>query len=653
MKTLKMLALIILVSWILIPLALANETEIMDAARRASVQTVFKTKILKISFTTPLKEQERFDRKKVDELLDNQQKLFERKVEEAIDKARDEWSEDKYEESLTTLEKWNYKSKSKTFIPLGALAPKNVKFPERVIVATKIEKTDLTQSYWEKEYEKDVLAIAETLETSPTKARALLGNLKAQGYSVNKEEIKKSEDIELLYFATWDTSYPTVLDWKVYAMGEENNLIIGYHSAIGVLETRPIPEDKSVYVKASYYDLKDKFKEKPAEVKKLEEEKKSLETQVENLREAVDKALKKDQEEIEKEFKRDIRKASIRDIFFGIVKIEPFEMVSEASGIFLGNMQIREEMGGFSYSLRGYANMEPKTAGVILTNAHCVDSMMMGKQVVSDDNEIMWIFNPSTAAIRYTIDSDRDGSPAMILEIHDQPIVSNDVDAAILVTSAIPGYEKNKAILGNSDNVREGDPVVTVGNPIGAQKMTSKGVVASTDWSFLDQLDIDYVFKHLNSRLFRNIESATFWLDTPIGYSGCSGSGVWALNGSEVGKVIAIRNKGYGVQIQHAFLGSIANADEFIIPPSWDGFIINSVEKLISLLPNSKVSYDMSVNDFIEQNPTFSQTNTIFLNVTNMNGAVPINKMKAFLQERGLDPEHFGWQGVSESYWRK
>ena len=33
--------------------------------------------------------------------------------------------------------------------------------------------------------------------------------------------------------------------------------------------------------------------------------------------------------------------------------------------------------------------------------------------------------------------------------------------------------------------------------------------------------------------------------------------------------------------------------------------------------------------------------------------AIPINKVKAYLQERGMDPEHFGWEGLQDEYWEK
>ena len=39
--------------------------------------------------------------------------------------------------------------------------------------------------------------------------------------------------------------------------------------------------------------------------------------------------------------------------------------------------------------------------------------------------------------------------------------------------------------------------------------------------------------------------------------------------------------------------------------------------------------------------------------ISGMNIGVPINYAKRFLQERGLDPEHFGWEKLDKNYWVK
>jgi len=378
MKTLKMLALIILVSWILTPLALANESAIINAARRASVQTVFRVPVLKVWFTNPLPEDEPLDREVVEKMLAEKEKETIKTLENLLEKEKgklmEEFTGEKHETSLTTLEKWGYEPPARTFIPLGAIAPKGVKFPKRVLITTKIEETDLTKKYWEKEYEEDVLAIAETLETSPSKAKQLLSSLSIKGYTVSKEEVMKAEEITLFYYSTWDTTWPTKLDWKVYVHGKEENMIIGYHADIGVLETKPIPEGSKVYVKSSYYDLKDKFKQKDPEIARLEAEIERLKESRETLAEAFQKMVREKAKLEEKDVpKRDIANVTWLDVRTGYVSVEWYRFTTAASGVFLGNMKVRDEFYAYN-AWRHWWNYEHDVKmehmGVILTNAH-------------------------------------------------------------------------------------------------------------------------------------------------------------------------------------------------------------------------------------------------------------------------------------------
>ena len=41
------------------------------------------------------------------------------------------------------------------------------------------------------------------------------------------------------------------------------------------------------------------------------------------------------------------------------------------------------------------------------------------------------------------------------------------------------------------------------------------------------------------------------------------------------------------------------------------------------------------------------------VDMAGMNGCIPINYVKRFLQERGLDPAHFQWEGLKANYWEK
>ena len=44
---------------------------------------------------------------------------------------------------------------------------------------------------------------------------------------------------------------------------------------------------------------------------------------------------------------------------------------------------------------------------------------------------------------------------------------------------------------------------------------------------------------------------------------------------------------------------------------------------------------------------------SIAIKVAGLNGAVPINGIKRYMQERGLDPMHFGFEGVKPKYWQR
>ena len=43
----------------------------------------------------------------------------------------------------------------------------------------------------------------------------------------------------------------------------------------------------------------------------------------------------------------------------------------------------------------------------------------------------------------------------------------------------------------------------------------------------------------------------------------------------------------------------------------------------------------------------------LWVEVTGMSAAIPINKVKAYLQERGINPDDFGWESVEKEYWEK
>jgi len=258
-----------------------SDTDTRTIARRASVQTVFHVPVMHVSFSTPLPEPEEFTQEKAIELMEIQEDVLQEKIEDALEKFKQEFNEDRWKTSLTDFEEWNYDPQGKTWIPLGQFTPKGVKFPERVLVVRKTKVEEKEISPWEKEYEGDVLAISETANVSPSKAKEILTNIKNKGYTISKGKVEESNEVKLLRFTPdWSDKYPTTLDWKVEVIAGGENLIVGYDPR-GILEIKPVFDDTKLHIKAGYLDIKDKFKTEPTEVSTL---KAQLETLRENLK---------------------------------------------------------------------------------------------------------------------------------------------------------------------------------------------------------------------------------------------------------------------------------------------------------------------------------------------------------------------------------
>jgi len=633
------------------------ENDIRTTARRASVQVVNHVPVIHIYFTKELEKPEPLTEKKVIELMEIQEKVLEEKIEEALEKFIEESSKDRWESSFTDLEAWDYDSPSKTFIPLGALAPEGVKFPQKVLVVCKVEKKEI--SPWEKEFEEDVLVISETANVSPTQAKTILQNIKNKGYTISKEEVQESEEIELLYFSTWDDSYPAVLKWQVNIMGEDTNLIVGYDPR-GILEVRPIPDDKKIHVKAGYFDLKSEFKEELLEVK-------ILKGQLESLREDLKKAneeiaeLRKDEEY--KPPKRDITEATLFDLMLGNVAMEQFFFMSAASGIFLGNMHTSDDVYSWT-GIRGWSlyqgDMNMKESSVILTNAHVVEQSLQFLMMVDEEKENMWIIFPGAPSIRYTKHSDYFGTPAWVMGIEQMPVMSTDCDAGILLSTPVPAYEDYRVELGDSSNVRPGDRVISVGNPAGMQKFTTAGIISNTEYSMLDQLQGSRYLQYIMSKPgYSWLLNSNFWIDTTIGAGGVSGSGVWATEGSESGKVVAIRNMGMMHRVDRVTGVSVVNAKtlDYDNLPSDIAAITKKHFKYLFKSNRPETGYNQSFEDFLKENKGFKKEYEKMYGgweATNgMNGCIPINYVKRFLQERGLDPSHFKWDKLKDKYWEK
>uniref|UniRef100_A0A6H1ZWZ8 Putative trypsin-like peptidase domain containing protein n=1 Tax=viral metagenome TaxID=1070528 RepID=A0A6H1ZWZ8_9ZZZZ len=656
MKNLKSYLIIFALTLLMIGLVLLSVSvqaeDVQSTARRASVQTVFYVPVMKVFFVHPLDKEKALTKDDITKLLDQ-------KIKEATQKEREWQSQERYETSLTDIEQYGVLTRVRDQIALGILAPGYARFPERVLVVYKTEKKDLRA--WEKDFDKDVLTISETANVSPQKANEIVNNLRMAGYSISKDIQKKEEDIRLLWFSGgWDTKWPIELPWEVKLEGSKDNLIIGYDPR-GILQIRPIPTDsdgdlRRVYVKAGYFNLKQEFRPKPVEIDKLEKDIEGLKTQ---LKEAEDKLAKKDKPE-----KRNIQDATWGDVFRGDVLVERFWFISAASGVFLGNMKVRNEMRGWQYS----GNVKIHDIGyekkaVILTNAHIASMAIEFEVRVSEDKEIMWIVYPADSFVRYTQDSDMYGSPAQLLLIDMHPVYSWDCDTAIMVTTMVPSMEPYRAILGDSKKVKEGTEVVMCGNPSMLQKFLTRGIVANTNYNLMKSFMLDRFMKDLTRERYNWLCSTSFWFDVPIGTGGTSGSGVWASEGSQKGKVIALHNAGI---VRPTSLARASKEKRRFNPKTvtaysnfdtrLDTFCKERKTDFFSDYSFKNARFNMQLNDFVQEEPAFKDVWTTrggWVELSGLNAGVPINKIKAYLEERGLVPTDFGWEGLLDSYWLK
>ena len=633
--------------------ATADDSEIKLAARRASVQVQMYIPAMKVSFTHPLDKDKEFNHGVLTEALaaaeEKLKEYLDGKIKEEIEKGE----KPRYENSLTTVEDYAYEPKSKTNIPIGALrgVPKWAKFPERVLVAYKTEKKDIPP--YSKDAERDVLAISETTGVSISKAKEMLTRIQSEGYTVSKEEVSESSEVVLLWFSSgWSDTYPSTLSWEVKVEGTDANIISGYSN--GILATKPIPDKKKVYVKAGYFDLKSEFKQKSSDVERLEREVDRLKKDKKDLEKKLDKASEKEV----KPYKRDIRTATYQDLMYGVIKLEVFWWTSKASGVYLGNTDVRKEMGSWTY--RGLSNIEHKKGGFVLTNAHVAAAGLKQEVWISDDNETMYIVGPGYPSIRHTQHSDSFGSPAHLLAVDGAVVYSDDYDCAIYITTAIPGHEKNRAILGDSDQVRDGTRIVMVGNPAGFQKFSTEGIVSNADYPTGNAGE----WFRKNIRAFKR----SMWIDAPIGAGGTSGSGVWALEGSQAGKVISLHNSGIhtGIMMSEIREDSLAfGRSEGIGMEAEDNFglIINisqeKKDRLFKKYPYRDAVFNKKYNDIQRKDPDDSLVKMMeskyfaFVRMDGMSAGVPINDVKSYLQERGIDPDIFGFEGVKQNYWVK
>lgn len=644
----------------------ASKADIKREARQASVQPMFDVPVFKVYFTEPLEEEKDISRKDLLDLINLQNKEreilkeeLENKIAEAVKNEREFQDKERYRSYLTKIEKVGVLSYGRDSIILGSLTPKWARFPKRVITVYKNERSEVKS--WENE--EDIYTISESANVSPTTAKEIVAKLQLKGYSISKDKESTSE-VKLLWFNEgWD-KLPTELNWLVYIDDDKSNLISGYDPR-GILNIRAIPEGKRVNVKAGYLDLYDEFKPKAKDIIKKEEQifklKKELSEKEKEWKEEIEEIKKELEEATKKEIpKRDISDATVIDVMTGSVSLERFWYRTAASGIFLGNKKVRSEMSGYQSGFVDIHSFSGEEKGFILTNAHVATMAINVETYVSKDKEVMWIVLPAFSSIRYTQDSDMYGSPAQILAIDNRPVASWDYDCAVMVTSKVPGY--NKAVkLGDSNKVQEGDRVTMVGNPAMLQKFLTEGSVANTDYSLMKSHLIDF---YLNSGMSRNsynwILNTNFWFDTPIGTGGTSGSGVWAMSGSEKGKVIAIHHA--GIVRPNIFASDVKQGKKLDIKKFNSlskGILVDVIKKeykeLLSDFDYSSAKFSIGFDEFINKNPTFESLmyKRGGQELSGLNAGIKINNVKKFLQERGLDPKEFGWEKAGDSYWER
>ena len=640
----------------------STEDAVKDSALRSSVQISTYLPVIKVSFTSPLAKDEPFNAKIAGDILDARIEGLKESIREEIKAEITKSAEGRYESAITNIETWIESSKSKTAIPIGSLkgVPKWAKFPDTVLVAYKTEEKNIKP--WEKDAEEDVLSISETVGVSISKAKEMLLKIQAKGYTVSKEEVKPDAEITLLWFDDgWSDSYPNTLKWSVIVEGTESNLLTGYDPR-GILLTKPMPDNKKIFIKCGYIDLMDRHKPKSSEFKSLEKEVERLE----DLRDKLEKDKEKLREEATKKdpkkWERDITLATMYDVVYGIVKIETFWTESVGTGVFIGNQNLSGEKEG-SPSYWGGARYQSlgQDYGFILTNAHVANDSLERIFYVSDDHEVMMLVGPGYPYIRYTDSSDSIGSPAFVLTGDGEPVLSRDYDCAVMVTQKVPGYNINRARLGDSGKIKGGERICFAGNPMGMQKFLTTGIVSKGSYSLADSKWGSYFLKWGGKLMtIKNI-----WYDATVGHGGSSGSGVFAMSGSETGKVIGLHHMG----LQTAVIVSEAKAettipkssismDDIVINSGWSGLIKNitkeQTEKLFKDYSFRDAKFEAkSIIELKNDDEALAEVLTtkfqyVMVPMGGMNAAIPIDVVKQYLQERGLSPDHFEFEGQKD-----
>jgi hypothetical protein len=66
--------------------------------------------------------------------------------------------------------------------------------------------------------------------------------------------------------------------------------------------------------------------------------------------------------------------------------------------------------------------------------------------------------------------------------------------------------------------------------------------------------------------------------------------------------------------------------------------------------------YNTTLDEFVKENQSFKdliEKSNCSMEIPGLNGGIPINLVKQYLEEMGLNPEEFGWSGLSKDYYLK
>jgi hypothetical protein len=485
--------------------------------------------------------------------------------------------------------------------------------------------------------------VSETANVSISMAKEIMTKLRADGYTISKDEIQEDETVELIHFSDgWDDTYPDTLYWEVNIEGSDNNVITGYDPR-GIIMVSPLPDDTRIHVKAGYFDLNDEFKPVSDDVKRLQDELDNKQKRIEELMDEIDELKPEDSD-----YQRDITTATIYDLMTGIITLERFWMMSGGSGVYIGDYDFGEKPDAY-HSRSYYVHLASGgMQSLILTNAHVAYNALAGELVVNSEKTIMYVVLPGMPFIRHTSTSDRHGNPAAVLMLDGDPVISPGIDAAILVTNKIPGTDR-AAPLGDSDKVMVGEPILSVGNPMLLSKFSTEGVVSNTKYNLLQGPSADFIFPYISSGIaYDGLVNACFWLDCPQGIGGVSGSGVWSLR---TANVVALRNSGMASRDEAIYLSDAQIVDAPDLP--YDMPLSKITEDNFDTLFADYPVTDARFTNLIDGDFKAVYQSSGWQRVAGMNIGIPINLIKAFLQERGLDPYKLGFEPVGDDHWAK